>query len=105
MIAETSAALGAADSTTLLHRKRIAATRDVGHEPKGTFVVALIDFETSGLILDHDEDVPIAAVLRSVYVDKHGGRSIRTIVHRSDDGVAFPNRQKFQASQAATVVG
>ena len=79
------------DTLVLRRVKRFEATRDIARDAEGTYLVTLLDFETTGL--DADVDVPIEIGLSLVQVDAATGRVITTIASHSsyeDPGRAIP---------------
>ena len=79
------------DTLTLHRVKGFNATRDVASDAIGTYLVTLLDFETTGL--DSGVDVPIEIGLTLVHVDADSGRVISTIASHSgyeDPGRAIP---------------
>ena len=79
------------DTLTLHRVKRFDAVRDVARNAEGTYLVTLLDFETTGL--DSDVDVPIEIGLTLVHFDADSGRVISTIASHSgyeDPGRAIP---------------
>ena len=85
-------ALSPKHDTLTLHRvKRFDAVGDVARNAEGTYLVTLLDFETTGL--DSSVDAPIKIGLTLVQVDAASGRVISTIASHSgyeDPGRAIP---------------